>query len=192
MCGGSLEIHPCSRVGHVFRKQTPYTFPGGTATVIYHNAARTAHVWMDDYKRFFFAMVPGARHVEPGDMTERHNLRKQLQCKDFRWYLENVYPEAPVPAAYTILGQLRRRKSTKCIDTMGRKSGQQPSITQCHQMGGNQVWALTKSGEIRSDEMCLSIRGMNLPMKYNVKLEKCLMSKISQWHRFEYKAEVRI
>lgn len=49
MCGGRLEILPCSRVGHVFRQRRPYGSPSGEDTLT-HNSLRVAHVWMDEYK----------------------------------------------------------------------------------------------------------------------------------------------
>lgn len=48
MCGGRLEIIPCSRVGHIFRRRRPYGNIDGQDSMTY-NSLRAAHVWLDDY-----------------------------------------------------------------------------------------------------------------------------------------------
>lgn len=118
MCGGQLLIVPCSRVGHIFRKRRPYGSPGGQDTMA-HNSLRLAHVWMDEYKvhtrahravvltcpltslpvsllpdqEHYLSLRPELRDRSYGDISERVALRKQLQCRSFRWYLDTVYPE---------------------------------------------------------------------------------------------------
>lgn len=46
-------------------------------------------------------------------------LRSNLQCKPFKWFLENVYPELKVPESQTA-GTLRQ--GPLCMDTMGHLS----------------------------------------------------------------------
>lgn len=48
LCGGSMEVLPCSRVAHIERKKKPYNNNIGFYTK--RNALRVAEVWMDDYK----------------------------------------------------------------------------------------------------------------------------------------------
>lgn len=35
--------------------------------------------------------------IDYGDISSRIELRKTLKCKDFDWYLKNVYPEMTLP-----------------------------------------------------------------------------------------------
>jgi len=164
-CGGTLEIIPCSHVGHVFRDKSPYTFPGGVAKIVNKNAARVAEVWMDEWRDFYYSMNPGARNVDIGDISPRKKLREDLQCKSFRWYLENVYPESQMPLDYFFLGEIRNDATHNCIDTMGRKGGEEVGASYCHGLGGNQVFAYTKRQQVMSDDNCLDAAGADGPVK---------------------------
>ncbi|XP_015600432.1 polypeptide N-acetylgalactosaminyltransferase 5 isoform X1 [Cephus cinctus] len=164
-CGGILEISPCSHVGHVFRDKSPYTFPGGVSKIVLHNAARVAEVWMDEWRDFYYAMNPGAKSVPVGDVSERIKLRKKLKCKSFRWYLENIYPESPMPLDYYYLGDVKNVETGTCLDTMSRRTGEPVGISYCHGLGGNQVFAYTKRQQIMSDDMCLDATDRHATVK---------------------------
>ncbi|XP_053733221.1 polypeptide N-acetylgalactosaminyltransferase 5 [Synchiropus splendidus] len=101
MCGGEIEIIPCSRVGHIFRGQNPYKFPKDRQKTVERNLARVAEVWLDEYKDLFYGH--GYHHlldknvIDIGNLTDQMALRKKLNCKSFKWYLENIYPDMHAP-----------------------------------------------------------------------------------------------
>ncbi|XP_041655083.1 polypeptide N-acetylgalactosaminyltransferase 6 isoform X3 [Cheilinus undulatus] len=140
-CGGQLEIIPCSVVGHVFRTKSPHTFPKGTE-VITRNQVRLAEVWLDDYKKIYYRRNKNAATMAQlhkyGDISERLNLRENLKCKNFTWYLQNIYPEMYVPDLNPVkFGALRNKGSGTCLDVGEKNEGGKPVIMyQCHNMGG--------------------------------------------------------
>uniref|UniRef100_A0A8C0E9J1 Polypeptide N-acetylgalactosaminyltransferase 6 n=1 Tax=Bubo bubo TaxID=30461 RepID=A0A8C0E9J1_BUBBB len=132
-CGGQVEIIPCSVVGHVFRSKSPHTFPKGTQ-VISRNLVRLAEVWMDDYKEIFYR-----RNQQAAQMARE--LREQLHCKNFTWYLQTIYPEMFVPdLTPTFYGAIKNEGTKSCLDVGENNHGGKPLIMYpCHGMGGNQV-----------------------------------------------------
>lgn len=48
LCGGSIEVIPCSKIAHIERAQKPYV--SDLWSMVRRNALRVAEVWMDEYK----------------------------------------------------------------------------------------------------------------------------------------------
>ncbi|KAG3287587.1 polypeptide N-acetylgalactosaminyltransferase 12 [Ictidomys tridecemlineatus] len=161
-CGGTLETHPCSHVGHVFPKQAPYSRNKALA-----NSVRAAEVWMDGYKELYYHRNPRARLEPFGDVTERRQLRDKLRCKDFKWFLETVYPELHVPEDRPgFFGMLQNRGvKDYCFDynppDENQVAGQQVILYVCHGLGQNQFFEYTSQKEIRYNthqpEACIAV-----------------------------------
>ncbi|XP_064614410.1 polypeptide N-acetylgalactosaminyltransferase 1-like isoform X2 [Liolophura sinensis] len=162
MCGGSLEFIPCSRVGHIFRSSHPYTFPGNKDT---HgiNSMRLAEVWMDEYKRLFYMHRRDLLGQDFGDISGRLELRKRLNCKSFKWYLDNVYPEKFIPDENVhAWGMLRNPASNLCLDTLQKdeKTVFDMGLFSCQSgASANQVLSWSLNNEIRREESCLDAAG---------------------------------
>jgi len=161
MCGGTLEIIPCSHVGHIFRKRSPYKWRSGV-NVLRRNSVRLAEVWMDEYKEYYYQRI-GHDLGQFGDVSSRKKIRTDLSCKSFKWYLDNIYPELFIPGEAAAHGEMRNMGlgAQTCLDSPATKKqmNKPVGLYPCHGQGGNQYWSYSKTGEIRRDEMCVDYAG---------------------------------
>ncbi|XP_046394938.1 polypeptide N-acetylgalactosaminyltransferase 1 [Ischnura elegans] len=168
-CGGSVEIAPCSHVGHLFRKSSPYSFPGGIGDVLYTNLARVALVWMDEWAEFFFHVNPEAAKLKNSvSVTKRLQLRRQLHCRNFHWFLNAIWPEHFFPMDDRFFGQVRQHNGDTCLQKppggvrqpVGHlavgKCADHTNVSSSLSVLLQQLFVFTPSGAVMTDEsVCL-------------------------------------
>ncbi|NXH16828.1 GLT10 acetylgalactosaminyltransferase, partial [Bucco capensis] len=140
MCGGRMEDIPCSRVGHIYRKYVPYKVPTGVSLA--RNLKRVAEVWMDEYAEYIYQRRPEYRHLSAGDVAAQKELRNNLNCKSFKWFMNEVawdlpkfYPPVEPPAA--AWGEAR---TGLCVDTKHGALGSPLRLENCVKDRGEAAW----------------------------------------------------
>nr|XP_002667267.4 polypeptide N-acetylgalactosaminyltransferase 5 [Danio rerio] len=164
MCGGEIEIIPCSRVGHIFRSDNPYKFTKDRVKTVERNLARVAEVWLDEYKEVFYGH--GYQHLldknvtDIGNLTEQIQLREKLKCKSFKWYLENVYPDLDTPVVKAE-GLIFNVGTRKCLIFQNESF----SLTKCDLTNKSQYFTFTWLRLLRQNTSCLAPQETQLTME---------------------------
>ncbi|XP_066258266.1 polypeptide N-acetylgalactosaminyltransferase 1-like isoform X1 [Euwallacea similis] len=198
-CGGRIEIAPCSHVGHIFRKSSPYSFPGGINKTLFANLARVALVWMDEFANVFFKFNEHARQMKDSqNVSSRLELRKKLQCKSFEWYLDNIWPEHFFPKTERFFGRIKNIEKNLCLLKPERKglSNQPMGLAKIDRCLGDDVademFVMTKDGFIMTDDsICLDApekEGLG-PMK--ARIMACSSYSRQKWEYVEKTQELR-
>ncbi|XP_041053582.1 polypeptide N-acetylgalactosaminyltransferase 18 isoform X2 [Carcharodon carcharias] len=143
-CGGSVEVLPCSRLAHIERAHKPYT--EDLTAHVRRNALRVAEVWMDEFKSHVYMAwnIPIENSgIDIGAISNRKALRQRLQCKGFKWYLHNVYPEMRLYTDTVAYGMLKNvLKNDLCLD-QGPEMDNIPIMYICHGMTSQNIYYMS-------------------------------------------------
>ncbi|XP_068790322.1 polypeptide N-acetylgalactosaminyltransferase 11 isoform X2 [Struthio camelus] len=130
------------------------------------------------FREQYFALRPELRTRNYGNITDRVELRKRLNCKSFKWYLDNIYPEMQISgpnakAQQPVFinraqkrpkiiqrGRLYHLQTNKCLVAQGHPSqkGGLVVVRECDYNDQNQVWVYNEDHElILNNLLCLDV-----------------------------------
>ncbi|CRK98204.1 CLUMA_CG011567, isoform A [Clunio marinus] len=145
LCADGLYEVPCSRVAHSFRRINPTRV--SKEDFLNRNFKRLTEVWMDEFKNAVYSRNPEAfAKTDAGDLTKPKEIRSRLNCKPFKYFLEEIAPEItsrfPLQKDHALFasGQIKSLADENiCLDTLGRAEAEPIGLYACHPLDSNQM-----------------------------------------------------
>ncbi|XP_065083032.1 putative polypeptide N-acetylgalactosaminyltransferase 9 [Ochlerotatus camptorhynchus] len=164
ICGGRMLTVPCSRVAHIQKTGHPYLVQT-KKDVVRANSLRLAEVWMDEYKQIIFDIygIPKYPEEEVGDVSSRKEVRQKANCKTFKYYVQNAFPEMNNPMVEGAFhGEMKNKAlgNDTCLEYQ-LETNKVVMATCDHQQTG-QFWAHNYYQELNSYKHCLDYTGNEL------------------------------
>ncbi|KAK0073679.1 hypothetical protein PV325_009368, partial [Microctonus aethiopoides] len=78
----TLEIVPCSHVGHIFRKRSPYKWRSGV-NVLKRNSIRLSEVWLDEYAKYYYQRIGHDKVFEVHCRNDRADEDNRMSIRLF-------------------------------------------------------------------------------------------------------------
>ena len=180
MCGGRVEMIPCSKVGHIFKPSLLYSFGIHGKYAIQRNLVKVAEVWMDDHKKYYYATQKRLPPIDVKSMLQRKKLRRSLRCKSFDWYMKNILPDMPIPpidARY--FGKIYKADdSEKCIAFKADVL----KVARCDSGTWKSVsFVLDENGRFRFEQQCIDIIAYNNKYTHKLKVKSNCSQTGSSW-----------
>lgn len=122
------------------------------------------------------------------------NLKARLNCKPFKWYLDNVAFDKLTPRDALSRGQIQNAYLNPgggyryCLDAdgsnkLGKRQNKTVQLIPCHGAGGAQNWFFLRNGQIMKDMGGCLHAGFN--SSNHVVLKQCDLTDIrQQWAYF--------
>lgn len=134
---------------------------------------------MDEYKEYLYKRDPKQyESIDAGDLTKQIAIREKLQCKPFKWFIEEIafdlpkkYP--PIEPPDFAWGTIRSMASPHlCCDTLGHHNQQPVGVYPCAENHRwphfNQFFVLSwhKDVRVKSTTRCWDVPqgGPNAPV----------------------------
>ena len=108
-----------------------------------------------------FSILEVAKHALNQSVDSRLELRRDLKCKSFEWYLENIWPTHFMPSYDRSIGRIRNLKTKECLNSPKTRNYGQPygiaSLSTCIiEIYPLQLFIFTPEGYIKTDDsVCL-------------------------------------